>query len=85
MSSSIDTLSRIYKLSSDVIESLEKVYRNDLEKVLQALKTPGKKYYFRVNTLKANLNEVFINLKNKGFQVKMDEHIPEAFYVPVEG
>jgi 16S rRNA (cytosine967-C5)-methyltransferase len=82
---SIDVLSRIYRFSSDVIKALKEVYQMDLEKVLQSLKTPGKKYYFRVNTLKADLNEVFKNLRSKGFQVEMDENIPEAFYVPVEG
>ncbi|MEM3552998.1 MAG: RsmB/NOP family class I SAM-dependent RNA methyltransferase [Candidatus Bathyarchaeia archaeon] len=83
--SSSDILSKIYNLSSDVIKSLEKVYQNDLKKVLQALKTPGKRYYFRVNTLKADLNKVFKSLRNKGFQVEMDENISEAFYVTVEG
>ncbi|MBS7654934.1 methyltransferase domain-containing protein [Candidatus Bathyarchaeota archaeon] len=81
----IDIFSRIYRFSSDVIKSLERVYQNDLEKVLQALKMPGKRYYFRVNTLKADLNEVFRSLRNKGFQVEMDENISEAFYVTVEG
>lgn len=82
---SIDAFSRIYKFSSDVIESLKKVYQSDLERVLQALKTPGKRYYFRVNTLKADLNEVFKSLRSKGFQVEVDENIPEAFYISVEG
>jgi 16S rRNA (cytosine967-C5)-methyltransferase len=81
----INNLSKKWKFSKDVIEAFKKVYKNELEFALKALKTPGKKYYFRVNTSKANPNDVLKSLRNKGFQVEMDEKIPEALYIPVEG
>jgi 16S rRNA (cytosine967-C5)-methyltransferase len=85
MSLIIDELSKRWKFSKDVINALNKVYQNELELVLKALKTPGKKYYFRVNTLKVNPNDVLKSLRNKGFQVEIDKNIPEALYIPVEG
>jgi len=77
--------SKKWKFSRDVINALKKVYRDELEDALKALKTPGKKYYFRVNTLKAELNDVLKSLRDKGFKVEEDKNIPEAFYIPVEG
>ncbi|MEM3061172.1 MAG: PUA domain-containing protein [Candidatus Bathyarchaeia archaeon] len=79
-------LSGKYKFSEDSLRHLKAVYGSELEKVIQALRSPGKRYYFRVNTLKArNPEEVMGNLREKGFKVEQHPNIKEALYVPVEG
>ncbi|HID17085.1 TPA: RsmB/NOP family class I SAM-dependent RNA methyltransferase [Candidatus Bathyarchaeota archaeon] len=82
---SINELSKTYNFSKDVAAALKKVYGEAVEKVFQALKAPGERYYVRVNTLKADVGEVIDRLRARGFKVEQDRNIPEALYVPVEG
>jgi len=72
-------------VSQAVLKALEAVYGPELEKVLEALPTPGKRYYMRVNTLKADRDYVLERLREKGLDARADEHLPEAIYLPVEG
>jgi 16S rRNA (cytosine967-C5)-methyltransferase len=78
-------LSNKYKFSIDSLKHLQAVYGFELERVVQALKSPGKKYYFRANTLKASPKEIMKSLKEKGFKVGQHPIIKEALYVPIEG
>lgn len=73
------------KFSTDVVESLRSVYGDEVLKVVDALKTPGRKYYFRANTLKADPNELEKRLERRGLEVKAHATISEAFFVHVEG
>lgn len=81
----LEELSDKYNFSIDSLKHLQAVYGLELEKVVQALKSPGKKYYFRVNTLKASPEQVMKSLKEKGFKVKQHSIIEEALYIPIEG
>jgi predicted RNA-binding protein (TIGR00451 family) len=81
----IDELSKSYNFSIDALAHLKAVYGDELEKVIRSLKSPGKRYYFRVNTLKATPDEVIERFRSKGFNVKKHPKIEEALYLPVEG
>jgi len=78
-------LSERYKLSLGVLSCLERVYREELEPVLEALKKPGEKHFFRINTLKATKAEVLNRFKYMDLIAGEDEVISEALYLPVEG
>ena len=64
---------------------MQSVYGGDLEKAVQALKTPGKRYYFRVNTLKTSPDEVVERFERRGLSVEKHPAIEEAVYLDVEG
>lgn len=51
----------------------------------EALKTPGTKYYLRVNTLKADTKEVVYRLREEGYDVHLHPIISEAIYTYVRG
>ena len=78
-------MSQQYRFSVDVLKSLQSVYDGDLKKVVQTLKTPGKRYYFRANTIKASPDEVVERFERRGLSVKKHPVIEEALYVDVEG
>ena len=81
-----DVLDRLKpEFSEAVLAALAEVYGDELPKVLDALATPGKRYYMRVNTLKATPGEVLDGLRDKGLNARQDERLPEAIYLPVEG
>ncbi len=75
------------KLSYDVglMNALRKVYGSEVEAFLNSLSTPPSRYYVRVNTLRATVDEVINRLRNRGIDVYRDEHIHEAIYFPVKG
>ena len=81
----LEELSILHRFSIDVVRLLEKIYGNDLEKVLRTLRTPGSNYYFRVNTLKTDPHQIVDRFRAKGFQVRMHSKIQEALYIPIEG
>ena len=52
---------------------------------MRALKSPGKRYFVRANTIKTNPEEVKARLAEKGFDISQDKLIPEALWVPIQG
>jgi len=78
-------MSQKYKFSVDALESLQTVYGSDLERVVQALKTPGRRYYFRANTIKTSPDEVAERFGRRGLNVKKHHAIEEALYLDIEG
>ncbi len=78
-------LSKRYKFSLGVLSCLERVYRYELEQVLKALKKPGQRHYFRINTLKTKKVEILKRFKDMDLIAGEDEVIDEALYLPVEG
>lgn len=78
-------LSEIYRFSEETLGELLPVYGSELEAVVRALKSPGKRYFVRVNTLKATPENVKMRLAERGFDVSQHESIPEALWVPIEG
>ena len=63
--------------------SLETVYDGRLERVLQALRGMGPRYYFRLNVGAQDRTGVVENIRSKGLEVGVHEIIPEAAYLPV--
>jgi len=78
-------MSQQYKFSVDALKSLQSVYGSDLERVVQALKTPSRRYYFRANTIKTSPDEVVERFERRGLSVKKHPVIEEAAYLAVEG
>lgn len=64
---------------------LREVYGADAGKVVEALKRPCRRYYFRVNTLKASVREVKSSLRAQGIKAFQDPRVPDALYVQVDG
>jgi len=78
-------MSQQYKFSVDVLKSLQSVYGSDMERVVQALKTPGKRYYFRVNTIMTSPDGLVERFERRGLSVKKHPAIEEAVYLDIEG
>ncbi len=68
-----------------VLESLRRVYGDDVDRFLEAISLPGKRLYVRVNTLKVSADELIDRLRARGLKAFPDEELPEAVYFPVEG
>lgn len=65
--------------------TLRRVYGSCLEALLERLKTPPRRLYARVNTIKCTRKEVIEFLRKEGFDAYPDEEIPDAIYFAVEG
>ena len=78
-------MSQQSKFSIDVLKSLQSVYGGDLERVVQALKTPGKRYCFRANTIKTSPDELVERFERRGLSVKKHPAIEEAVYLDIDG
>ena len=83
--SSFETLSRYYKFSMDFVKQLHNLYGISFQASLKALKSPGKRYYFRANTLKISPDDLLERLRAKGYNVNKHEILDEAIYTPVQG
>ena len=57
----------------------------DIEKDIEALTRPPRRYYMRVNTVLADPDEVVARLRARGIEAYRDEEIPEAIWAPVKG
>ncbi len=78
-------LSEKFKFSQGIIKCLKSVYKQDLETVLNSMKTPGSKYYFRINTLKGSRNEIIKSIRKNGIETLEEQKIDECLYLPVKG
>jgi len=84
----VDTVSELaeqYKFSVDVLLHLERVYGHELQSLIKALKRPGRRYYLRANSLKLSSGELAERLRRRGLDVRVDERIGEAIFMPVNG
>ncbi|KSW11512.1 hypothetical protein CF15_01330 [Pyrodictium occultum] len=69
-----------------LLGELERVYgRHGLPRLLEALAAPPSRYYFRVNTLRADPGELLDEMRKEGYPVHRDELLEEALWIPVEG
>ena len=80
----LEELARRFKFSLDTLSELEKVYGDELEEIVQSLKLPGRRYYFRVNTLKISTDHVMRRFEEKGLRVYRHPAIEEALYFEVD-
>jgi len=81
----LEELSKNSKFSEDTLKALSEVYGSELEIVVRALRSAGKRYFLRVNTLKTTPKEVMAKLSEKGFEVQQHDMLPEALWVPIHG
>jgi len=80
----LEALAKRFRFSLDTLSELERVYGNDLAKVVQSLKQPGRHYYFRVNTLKTTTDRIVKQFEMKGLHVYGHPLIDEALFFEVE-
>ncbi|MEM3737501.1 MAG: RsmB/NOP family class I SAM-dependent RNA methyltransferase [Candidatus Bathyarchaeia archaeon] len=76
---------RDFFFSKDVIKHLHAVYGDDVAEVVKALKTPGLEYSIRVNTLKANPEEVCAKFVGRGLKARLHSVLKEIILIHVEG
>jgi 16S rRNA (cytosine967-C5)-methyltransferase len=69
----------------DFVKQLHNLYGISFQASLKALKSPGKRYYFRANTLKISPDDLLERLRAKGYNVNKHEILDEAIYTPVQG
>jgi 16S rRNA (cytosine967-C5)-methyltransferase len=53
--------------------------------ILEKLKTPSSRYFFRVNTLRECIDVIIEKLEASGLKVEQDPSVPEALSMSVEG
>ncbi len=81
----LEIMSDRYKFSLDFVKQLHNLYNDSVEVSLEALKAPGKRYYFRANTLKIPVRDLLNRLRAKGIEVEKHSVIDEAVYIQVKG
>ncbi|RLI30101.1 16S rRNA methyltransferase [Candidatus Bathyarchaeota archaeon] len=81
----LERLAGRHGYSVDVIRTLHKVYGYELEPVLHALKSPGRFYHLRVNTLKTSRGKVLDSLREKGVEAEPHPLLPDTIRIPIEG
>lgn len=84
--SMLEALAAKYEFSTAAVEQLAKLYPfSRVESILTSLKTPTRRYFLRVNTLKATSTEVVEKLRELGLNAQIYEMLPDAIFLPVEG
>ncbi|MFH1328095.1 MAG: PUA domain-containing protein [Candidatus Bathyarchaeota archaeon] len=78
-------LSERFLFSQDTINQLQLVYGKDTPEVIKKLKLPSSHYCIRVNTLKADPEEVVKELREKGVNANRHPNLREIIFLPVEG
>lgn len=81
----LEMLSDRYKFSIDFMKQLHKLYKDSAEASIEALRSPGKRYFFRANTLKTSVDDLLQRLGSRGIKVEKHDAIEEAVYTPIEG
>ncbi len=71
--------SRLYKYL------LEYYSDSEIRAYFEAVRRPPRRYYVRVNTLRASPEEVIERLRRKGLEAYRDEYLEEAIWFPVKG
>lgn len=68
-----------------LLESLRRVYGESIESFLESVKSPGRRLYVRVNTMRIDSGRLVDRLRSRGIEVSRDEELAEAIYFRVEG
>ena len=74
-----------YKPSEAALKVLSSIYGSEVERVVEALSSPGEWYTIRVNTLKAPPDEVVNALLEMGLEAKLVAGVEEAVQIRVLG
>lgn len=64
-----------------LIEIFKKAFGDEYLEALRSIQEPTWRYYLRVNTIKASVEEVLKELRNEGIEAKKDDLIEEAIYI----
>ncbi len=67
-----------------VVEVFKDVYGEKWVEALMALMTPARRFFLRVNTLKASVEDVLKSLDSRGLRFRQHRLIEEAIYMEVE-
>ncbi|MEM0460002.1 MAG: PUA domain-containing protein [Thermofilaceae archaeon] len=81
----LETLAASYGFSPAAVKRLAELYSDRVESILASLRTPARRYFLRVNTLKATPAEVVEELRRQGFEAHVFEALSDAIYLPVKG
>lgn len=74
------------EFSPEAISRLTKLYGSPRAKsIIESLKTPGTKYYLRVNTLRSTPEEVVSLLRGEGIEAFTFGKLNDVVYLPVKG
>lgn len=74
------------EFSHEAVARLTKLYGSLRAKsIIESLKSPGTKYYLRVNTLKSTPEEVVSLLRSEGIEASTFERLNDAVYLLVKG
>ncbi len=68
-----------------LMEVLQAVSKRGLASILNAITKPPTRFYLRVNTLKANVDDVLGLLRSSGLDFRRDEELEYAIWYPVKG
>ncbi|MDI9644938.1 MAG: methyltransferase domain-containing protein [Candidatus Verstraetearchaeota archaeon] len=79
------TEQRVERYKRDLVELLSKTYGPRLEKVLESLGKPPKKYAVRVNTLRTSVDEALERFSEAGVECSPHEEIGEAILLDISG
>lgn len=75
-----------YKYPLDIVEYFVATYGEQRTlRLLSSLKSPGKHYTIRANTLRADLATIIERLESRGIKVLQHREVEEALLIPVEG
>ncbi len=66
-------------------EEISNAYSLSFDKIFCSLVKPPRRYYLRVNLLRASREEVLRLLLDEGWEFRPDERMPEAIYLEVKG
>ncbi|MEM2185686.1 MAG: RsmB/NOP family class I SAM-dependent RNA methyltransferase [Thermofilaceae archaeon] len=81
----LETLAASYGFSPAAVKRLAELYSDRVEGILASLRTPARRYFLRVNTLKATPAEVVEELRRQGFEAHVFEALSDAIFLPVKG
>lgn len=82
----LESLAASYDFSLSAIKRLDELYPVvRVESMLASLRTPARRYFLRVNTLKATPTEVVEELRRQGFEAYVFEALSDAIFLPVNG
>jgi predicted RNA-binding protein (TIGR00451 family) len=73
------------RFSTDVVNTVGRVFPDSVDEVLEALAAPVRIYYVRCNTLKISPSGLVQRLENLGLNVERNNMIPEAIGIHAEG
>lgn len=86
VSSKVKALSKTFGFSPEVVTKIVDIYGLwRTERILSSLKKPGKRYFLRVNTLKASRDEAKTRLEEEGITAHVFPYLKDTLYISVKG